>query len=411
MHVNISGIPGATPSFTITKSGAVLGRMQGEDPGQLTVPLPHIDHGPQSTNGWSRRHAQFDLVEGSWMITLLSGQPTQLNGRPLIKDQPTELPRVAQLCCGQLTLTIACVGEDNRYATVGPGRAVPTADPHATIGPGQSLRPLGPILMPQMGGLPQRPSGAMPHPPGGGGPGLQALSMDGMFEQVRTLLEQTRNELGRASSSAQDAQQRRVASETARDEAKQAIIDIQTSLSREQLLAAASRANEAAAKTRANADRAATARESARRASQQADEVSRRLRTLADDIARTASGLPPRTPERAQFDQHSRDAETAASQGERNAEQAREKLSDAERATELIAAAAKTAAGHSEEAQSLAARRSGEFARRDRARLYLQRYGFVGVILLVAVAVGLLVGYVLEASSEPAVPPTATSGR
>jgi hypothetical protein len=410
MYLTVSGIPGAKPSYTFNNSGAVLGRMQGQNVHELTVPLPHIEQGPQTTTGWSRRHVQFDVVDGMWMITLLSSQPTQLNGQPLVQNRQVQLPGSAQLSCGQLTLELSWESPDNRFATIGPGQAPPALDPGQTIGPGQAPRPLRPIpISPPVWNGPPRP---LPpgQPPAAGGPGLQAVSMDGMAEQVRTLLEQSRNELGRASASAHDAQQRRVASETARDEAKQAIVDIQNALSREQVLAAANRASEAAAKTRAHADRAANARESARRASQQAEEGARRLRTLADDIARTASSLPHRAPERAQLDQHARDAETAAAQGERNAEQSREKISDAERAAELIAAAAKTAAGHSEEAQSLAARRAGELARRDRARLYLQRYGFVALILLVAVAVGLLVGYALESANDGGNPPSLSAG-
>jgi hypothetical protein len=370
-------------------SCALLGRMDGQDRGSLAVALPHIAAGDAMTTQWSRKHAcfHFEPEAGCWFITLLGNTETLLNGRPLTQFKPQPIKEgETTLNCGGITLQIECPRRvaDDPFATMAgqkphsPKRPEPV-DPHATLNiPSPSKAQKQAVL-----------GGAV------GNARLEPMSVDSLLDQVPALLEQTRAKLAEATTAAQDGQQRRLACETARDEIRQAIAEIHSAPSREAVLSAARRATEAAARAKTCAERGTSARERARRASEQAEKDQNRLRELADEIARAAARLDARDAKRDPLEQRAREVVTAANQGERNAEQARDRQAESERAFEGISAAAQASATMSEEAQALAARRASEFLRRDRLRLYVQRYALIALTLLVAIAVGLAVGSLL----------------
>lgn len=367
-------------------SCALLGRMDGQERGNLAIALPHIAAGDSMTTQWSRKHAcfHFEPEAQCWFITLLGNTETLLNGRPLTQFKPEPIKEgVTTLSCGGITLRIESPRRagDDPFATMAgqkPNQAKrpEPADPHATLNIPSPMKRV-----------------ALDSAVGNGN--LKPLDVNSLFDQVPALLEQTRSKLAEATTAAQDGQQRRLACETARDEIRQAIAEIHSAPSREAVLSAARRATEAAGRAKTCSERGASARERARRSSEQADKDQHRLRELADEIARAAARLGSNDAMRDPLERRAREVMTAAGQGERNAEQTRDRQAESERAFEGISAAAQASATMNEEAQSLAARRASEFLRRDRLRLYVQRYALIALTLLVAIAVGLAVGSLL----------------
>lgn len=416
MDLTISGVPGSTPIHTLPSSRyalargayddlrqrqalatdpacALLGRMEGQDPGTLAVPLPHIGAGDQQTTPWSRRHAcfHFETEEQAWFLTVLGGSETLLNGRAVPRYERTRLVSSAKntLQCGGLTLTLEWRPRAvDLYQTVDrliPGGVplVVKQDPHATVirkAAGDQPQPV--MLPPQnRGGNASRL--AM----------LDPVNVDSLVARVRSMLEQTRSELSRATIATQELQQRRISSETARDEVKQAISEIKNAPSREAVLSAAARASEAAARAKDAVDRGMTARTMVQRASEQAEKHQRNLRELVDELGAAAARLDGHDPRRSQHDQQAREAGAVAAQAERTTEQARDRNAEAERAFDAIQAAMRMAVSNNEQAQTLASEQATIFLRRERLRLYLQRYALIGLTLVVAVVLGLAIGW------------------
>ena len=110
------------------------------------------------------------------------------------------------------------------------------------------------------------------------------------------------------------------------DKIRQAIAEIHSAPSREAVLSAARRATEAAGRAKTCSERGASARERARRSSEQVDKDQQRLRELADEIARAAARLGSQDAMRDPLERRTREVMTAAGQGERNAEQTRDRL-------------------------------------------------------------------------------------
>lgn len=383
MRLQIRGVPrnnGQPFILAPEQSGALLGRMEGDQGSGLAVPIPHIEQpsgGEPATICWSRRHLRFDFRAGAWYVTLLGKQKTLLDEHELAADSPTRLPNLASLRCGELTLQAAV---DNPYET----RAIGGASQRTPVVHG----PFDTIAI--------RPT-AQPQEP------MERISMDNLTSQAKTMTDQMVSELDRVTTAVHDVQQRRSQAEQARNEAKMAVTEVRQATTPQQLQAAAERVRESAQRCRAAATRATSVAETVRRSLERARDIERSLKALATDTARAAARLPAH--DAAGRILHGQTTQ-AEDEGRRRMGEIDELGQRSASERELAQAAVQAAQEAEEEALTLVSRREAEFRRKERALVYAKRYSIIGVIVISALLFGWLIGKLLEGNpSDPLAEP------
>lgn len=378
MKLQIRGIPrSAIHVFTIepAQSGALLGRMEGDQSLGLAVPIPHIEQpnpGEPTTLCWSRKHLRFDFQGGAWFVTLLGKQRTLLDERELAMNAPTRLPSEASLRCGDVTLRVS-VAVDNRYAT----RVLNERPPEVQRSPFDTIA-IRPEVRPQVADS------------------MERMSIDNLGTQARTMGEQLRNELDQLTRGTREMPQRRGQAEQCRDEARVALAAIRQAASLPQLQSAAERVRDAAARARRALDQAGSVAATARQSVERARDIERSLKNLSTETVRAVSRLPPGDPV-------GRILTSQTSQAEEEAQRRMAEIEDLghrlDRERDQLQAVDRFAKEAEEEAMALVSRREGEFRRRERTIAYAKRYSMIGLVLVSAILIGLLLGKLLEGNN------------
>ncbi|MBL9043891.1 MAG: FHA domain-containing protein [Myxococcales bacterium] len=378
MRLCIRGVPRNSEPCWLDPgdSGALLGRMEGDNPNGLRIPIPHIEspaQGEPKTDSLSRQHLRFDFQNGAWYVTWLGRQPTLLNDAELAAQKPTRLPPEATLRSGELSLHLSI---EDPFATraIRPGPSTPPqpADKYRT-----RVFPSKGAVIPEA---------------------MEPISVDSLTGQTKTMLDQMLAELDRVTTATQDLQQKRALSEQAREEAKVAIAAVRQAVSLPQLQAAAERVRDAALRSRQASEKTATLGDTVRRAVERSREIERALKSMASDAARAMLRLSPTDPSgRALSAQMSHSEEEARRRLAEVDEHSQRALAEREKAQ----AAAKMAAEVEEEALALASHRESEFRQKERFLALFRRYGVLLLILLAAIGLGLLIAQILESGPEP----------
>ena len=391
MRLQISGVPrNPTHVFQLDpdRSGALLGRMEGDKNTGLEIPIPHIEHaspGEPSTLCWSRKHLRFDFADGIWSVTLLGKTPTLLNEQELAYEVRTRIPpdREQRLTCGELSLTVVARAEpDDRFATraIGARRPPVPANPFATVSIGRTPQPALQNAAP-----------------------MERLNVDQLTAQTPAMIEQIRGEQDRLSVLYTELQQRRSQAEQARDETRVAMAGVKQAQGVMQLQAAAERVRGAAQRCRQASSQGERSLDNVRRANERAHDIERSLDTLANDTAGAVSRLPPNDPAgrilKSQVDHSREDCRRRISEIEELTQRARKEREQAE-------AAARAAQEAEEEALTLTSRRENEFRRKDQVMVHGRRYAIIFGVLVCAALIGWIVGQILQGRPEPQDPLT-----
>jgi hypothetical protein len=380
MRLCIRGVPRNSEPCWLdpADSGALLGRMEGDNPNGLRIPIPHIEspaQGEPKTDSLSRQHLRFDFQNGAWYVTWLGRQPTLLNDAELAAQKPTRVPPEATLRSGELSLHLSI---EDPFATraIRPGPSTPP--------PPQPADKYRTRVFPSKGAV-------IPE-------AMEPISVDSLTGQTKTMLDQMLAELDRVTTATQDLQQKRTLSEQAREEAKVAIAAVRQAVSLPQLQAAAERVRDAALRSRQASEKTATLGDTVRRAVERSREIERALKSMASDAARAMLRLSPSDPSgRALSAQMSHSEEEARRRLAEVDEHSQRALAEREKALH----AAKMAAEVEEEALALASHRESEFRQKERFLALFRRYGVLLLILLAAIGLGLLIAWFLEAGPDP----------
>lgn len=380
MKLFIRGIPRRQEPLSLETgdSGAILGRMEGDNTNGLRIPIPHIDHpkaGEPKTDSLSRQHLRFDFKNGAWYVTWIGRLPTFLNDVEMTAQTVTRLPSDATLRIGELRLDLS------------------TEDPFAT----RAIRP-GPSPAPQADQNPFATRAIhLGRPPEVGV--MEPVSVSGLGAQTKTMLEQMLTELERVTTSCQEIQQKRSLSEQAREEANVAVASVRQASSLTQLQSAAERVRDAAERSRQAAERTAAATEAVRRSLDRSREIERSLKSMASDATRAMARLSPNDPSgRALSAQMSHAEDEARRRMAELEEQSARALGEREKA--LVSSRAATEVEN--EALNVASKRETEFRQKERFIALARRYAIIVVVLLAAIVVGLLMAYLLDAESPDA---------